>query len=208
MCDEQRRTIKKLENEIRDMRVKMHGLNLAVENMRKIFTEGQVRKMMGGHNVNWQWGDIASALVLHQKGPKTYKHLYNMGFPLPSVSSLQRWCSTYDVNEGVLKTAIEFLKNKPELSEEDKICVLTFDELKVREPNQAPKTAQFVMARGLRKSWKQVVFYSYESKMKKKTLHTIIGALKETGFPVVALVCNISEENKSLWQELNVTIGK
>lgn len=206
--DEYRRTIRKFQMEIKDLRVMLNEATTAVNTMRAIFTEGQLRKLLSPQSIQWRWEDISHAIFQHQTGPRAYGHLYKKGYPLPSLSTLQRWCRTFDVNEGFLSTSIDFLKHNTELVEEDKICVLAFDEMTIEDPGKPPKCVQVVIARGLRKSWKQPVFYNYDCEMRKDTLCCIISKLKEAGFPVVGLVCDMNEINNNLWEEFKVTVGK
>lgn len=146
--------------------------------MKTIFTEGQIRRLKTTSKANWNWQDISSAICLHAAGPRAYNHLYRKGFPLPHVSTLQRWCQKINLSEGILQTAIEFMKFASELTPDKKLTVLSFDEMKVMESyeyessldmvREPKKYVQVVMARGLRKSWKQPVFYGFDQDMTKK----------------------------------------
>lgn len=169
-------------------------------------------------SVKWSWKDVSNAICLHAAGPRAYNHLYEKGFPLPHVSTLQRWYRKNDICEGILTSTIDFMQHKSELAYDDKICVLAFDEMKVVEAYEYDQIAdlvrkpannvQVVMARGLRKSWKQPVFFDYDCQMNQKILGSIIVALHNAGFPVVAIVCDMGPTNRKLWKDLNVSVGK
>lgn len=196
----------------------MHEERKASNAMRAIFTEGQIRKLMSPGNIMWRWGDVSNAICLHSAGPRAYNHLYKKGFPLPHITTLQRWCAKVDVTEGILKSAIEFMRRTTDLTVEEKICVLAFDEMKVTEVfeyepildvvKKPTNYVQVVMARGLRKSWKQPVFYDFDCKMSKELLSQLISTLHEAGYPVLAIVCDLGPNNRKLWKDLGVCAGK
>lgn len=173
--------------------------------------------MMSPGNIRWKWRDISNAICLHAAGPRAYNHLYSKGFPLPNKSTLHRWCAKIPIAEGVLKNSIEFMRQTTNLNLEDRICVLAFDEMSVAESYEydlvndvvksPAKYVQFVMARGLRSSWKQPVFYSFGCQMTKELINDIIRQLSSAAFPVVALVCDLGSTNRKLYKELNVTPG-
>lgn len=70
--------------------------------------------------IQWRWNDISNAICLHASGPRAYSHRYKKRFPLQHVTTFQRCCRNLD--EGILKK-----------SHEEKLCVLSFDEIKVME---------------------------------------------------------------------------
>ncbi|KAI8122775.1 Transposable element P transposase [Lucilia cuprina] len=198
--------IRELERENKELnfRLKMqvHNSNMALHGVNKIFTEGQIR----------------NAICLHAAGPRAYNHLYKKGFPLAHVSTLQRWCQKVDVHEGLLKTSLGFMQQATDLSQDEKICVLAFDEMKIAETfeydctndvvRQPAKYVQVIMARGLKKSWKQPVFYDFDCRMSKQILDSIISELSKAGFPVLAIVCDMGPTNRKLWSDLGATTGK
>ncbi|TMW44547.1 hypothetical protein DOY81_010373, partial [Sarcophaga bullata] len=115
-CREKKR---QLETENKDLKCKLYQANLAVDAMRKIFSEGQIRKLMSPSYVHWSWEDITNAVYLHEAGPGAYNHLYDKGFPLPHSSTLRRWCERNDkktantpLNEEIRATSVD--KSKEE----------------------------------------------------------------------------------------------
>lgn len=211
-------TMKKLEAENKDVKSKLAAANAKIACMEKIFTKGQIRKMSSPGNVQWEWNDISNAICLHAAGPRAYNHLYRKGFPLPHASTLQRWARKVDISEGFLSTSVELMRTGADLPEDDRICVLAFDEMKVAETYEydamgdvvrtPSKYVQVVIARGLRKSWMQPVFFDYDCPMNQEILFKIITGLSQAEFPVVAVVCDMGPTNRKIWKTLGVTPGK
>lgn len=179
--------IKKLQAENRILKSKIAETDAFVASVKAIFTEGQIKKIVTHGNIQWKWNDISNAICLHAAGPRAYNHLYMKGYPLPHVSTLQRWCRKINLDEGFLHTSLDFLKHNTELTSEEKICVLAFDEMKVAETYEYEANGDFVrkpanyvqlvMVRGLKKSWKQPIFFDFDCVMKKEILNSIIAEL-------------------------------
>lgn len=104
------------------------------------------------------------------------------------------------------------------MSEEDRLCVLAFDQIFLTEAFQydasldyvkkPSKRVQVVTARGLLKSWKQPVFYRFDCDMQCDILSHIIHALRAVGYNVIAMVTDMGSTNRSLWKALGVSHGK
>ncbi|KAM8701335.1 hypothetical protein ACLKA7_011563, partial [Drosophila subpalustris] len=118
----------------------------------------------GGKSVQWN----RDAIFFHAAGPRAYRHLIKKGFPLPSLSTLDRWLHSVDIQPGILNFVISLMENAVDMDEEDKMCILYFDEMKVAanyeydhslEAVQKPREyVQVAMAQGLRMSWKQPIY--------------------------------------------------
>lgn len=208
--------IQKLEIESKELKLKLSKAEVAINGLKKIFTDGQIRKLMSPGDI--QWEDISNAICLHAAGPRAYNHLYKKGYPLPHPTTLQRWCRRIDMNEGILKTAIDFMRRATDLEADDKIAVLSFDEMKVLETyeydavndvvREPAKYVQVVMARGLRKSWKQPVFYGFDCQMTPELMNKIIMEMHNAEFTVVAAVSDLGTSNSKFWKYVGVTTGK
>ena len=61
---------------------------------------------------------------------------------------------------------------------------------------------QVVMARGLKKSCKQPVYYDFDCKMSKEIVYDLISKLSIAGFPVVGMVCDMGPTNRKLLREI------
>lgn len=171
-----------LRREISDLKHELSESNKAVNSMRSIFTEGQIRKIMSTGNIQWKWEDVSKAICLNASGPRGYHHLYKKLFPLPHISTLQRWSRKIPLNEGIIDTSLYFMSQNTELEEEDKLCVLDFDETKVAgtyeydaQGDYMRKPSNYVLvviARGLRKLWKQLIFIDYDCEMSTDKVRT------------------------------------
>ena len=185
--------------------------------MKKIFTDGGIRKLMSTGSVYWKWRDISNVICLHGSGLRAYKLLYHKGFPLPHIKTLQRWCGRVSAQEWVLSTSIEFMRHTTDTPLNNKICILIFDEMQAEEIYEydspadvvrKPVNYAHVMARGLKKSWKQPVYYDFHCKMSKEIVFELISKLSTAGFPVVGMVCDMGPTNRKLLRKLGATPGK
>ncbi|KAH8392592.1 hypothetical protein KR215_000626, partial [Drosophila sulfurigaster] len=171
----------------------------------------------GGNRTLFKSADMSSAICFHAAGPRAYNHLYRKGFPLPSRATLYRWLTEVQINAGPLDVVIDLMENE-EMSEVDKLCVLSFDEMKVAEAIEYDSKADVVyepsnyvhlaIVRGLIKSWKQPVFFDFNTRMDVQTLHSIVTKLYKRGYPVVAIVCDCGPGNQRLWAELGISETK
>jgi len=102
-----------------------------------------------------------------------------------------------------------------DMDTKDKLTVLSFDEMylshqidfdKSKEQVIGPhKTVQVVMARGLVSSWKQPVFYNYDTPMTPEILNDIICNLHDIDFNVISIVNDMGPTNQRLWKNMNVS---
>ncbi|XP_036343758.1 uncharacterized protein LOC118753053 [Rhagoletis pomonella] len=123
---ELKREVKKLKAENRDLAHQLNIANAVQNNFKQIFTENQMRKMISpDRNVKWSWNDISSALSLYAAGPVAYTYLYDKGYPLPHVSTLQRWFRQKDLEEGLSTTPSNYHDlDMPEPCHEDKTSLI------------------------------------------------------------------------------------
>jgi len=102
------------------------------------------------------------------------------------------------------------------MSDQEKLVILSFDEVyiahdicfdKAAQQVLGPhKTVQVVMARGLCKSWKQPIFYSYDTPMTKEILNELISKLLLiSGFLVVAVVSDMGTTNMGMWKSMGIS---
>lgn len=76
--------------------------------------------------------DISEAFSLYSAGPRCYKLLRLKGHTLPSPSTLRRWASTLCVEPGIQSQILTQMRTF-DLQVEEKLCVISFDEMKCRE---------------------------------------------------------------------------
>lgn len=94
-----------------------------------------------------------------------------------------------------------------------KLCVICFDEMKVRECLEYDpwadevlgpyKKVQVMMIRGLCSPWKQPVYIQFDQRVTKDLLFQVLTRLEEIGLKVVCCTCDNGAENQSLWKSLN-----
>lgn len=198
-------------------KVKKEFVQLNV-NLHKIFTKGQIRKVKNlNARIKWSVEDISSAVSLFAAGPRAYRHLYRKNHPLPAPSTLRKWASKIKVEPGVIDTALNLMAHY-ELEEIDKVCVLVFDEMKIKSTFEYDKACdatmspsnyvQVVIVRGLRKQWKQPIYFNYDQNMTATILRDILQKLHVIGYNVVAITSDMGPANQGLWRELNVSCNK
>lgn len=184
--------------------------------MGRIFTKGQLKKMeRPSKRMRWSEEDISNAITVHAAGPRSYRLLLKKGFPFPAVITLKKWCAKIELYPGIINCVLKIIK-KVEMEPFDKICVLSFDEMKVKEKIcydkkkdetlKAAKYVQVAMIRGLFGNWKQPIYYDFDRKMTESLLFSIINAVQSCGFDVVAMVCDLGGTNQGLLKELNISV--
>ncbi|KAM8717279.1 hypothetical protein ACLKA7_004047 [Drosophila subpalustris] len=186
------------------------------ESLKSIFTESQVRKLQnGGKRIKWNQDDITYASCLHAAGPRAYRHLLKKGFPLPCQSTLEKWLHSIEVKPGILELVIGLMEKAVNIDEDDKICILSFDEMRITSSCETDSSqggvqqprdyVQVAMAQGLRKSWKQPIFFDFDKAMTVPTLHMLIQKLYTIGYHVVGIVSDMCPTNLRLWTNLGVS---
>ncbi|KAL1493908.1 hypothetical protein ABEB36_009589 [Hypothenemus hampei] len=219
--DEQNRT--NTEHDDRDNIIKAQQEKIAqLERERKaiegIFTTAQLKKIIHPDvRPRWTIEDVSKAIILHSAGPRAYRLLLKKNLPFPAVSTLRKWLSKIKIVPGILSSIFDIIKRK-EMNVRDKICILSFDEMKLRKEYTFDKAddeilsafsyAQVVMLRGLHSKWKQPIFFGYDCKLTKSILFEIIEYVQRSGFDVVGVVSDLGGGNRSLHNELEVNENK
>lgn len=179
------------------------------DSLKTMFTESQIRKLETGRKrVKWSQEDISNAISLHNAGPRAYDYLIKKGFPLPGISTLDKWLQTVDMKPGLLDFAIDSMFKAVHIDDDDKICILNFDEMKLTSSESSQDYVLVVMAQGLRMSWKQPIYFDFGKAMNVHTLHMLIQKLYTIGYDVVGIVSDMGPGNQKLWSNLEVSLGK
>lgn len=189
------------------------------DSLKSIFTESQIRKLQnGGKRIKWNQDDMAYASCLHAAGPRAYRHLFKKGFPLPCQSTLEKWLQSIEVKPGILERVIDLMEKAVNIDQQDKICILSFDEMRITSScendssqggvQQPRDYVQVAMAQGLRKSWKQPIYFDFDKAMSVPTLHMLIQKLYTIGYHVVGIVSDMCPTNLRLWTNLGVSHGR
>lgn len=177
----------------------------------------------------WPKRDKVLALSIYYHSRQAYK-LLGQFFKLPTKRSLQRWLQNSNIRAGFNKTIISALSLKvKELDHQDKQCVLTFDEMSIKESlnydtaNDCIEgfedlgnigTSKYVAnhalvftVRGLKNKWKQPVGYFLTSGPASAStlqilVRTCISKLSSIGLHINALVCDQGSNNRSFLEKL------
>lgn len=175
------------------------------------------------------------ALSLFQSSPSTYRLLRKL-FLLPSPSTLKASLRKLNLQTGFNDDILKSLEAKVKgLPEEDRICILTYDEMTMKEFLQYDQSrdaifgfedlgnlgktkyvanhASVYMVRSIRGKWKQPVGYFFTSGTMKRTqmkdtLYECLDRLKTIGLDVKAFVCDQGSNNRSLVNFLGVSEEK
>ena len=182
------------------------------------FTPGQIRCILNkDKKIQWSQEDIAAAISLKSAGSKAYRYLrYKLKYPLPHISTLRKWATSFDCGPGILHSVLSLMKAQAKsLTDIQKVTVISFDEAKIssqicfdikNEQVLGPvDNVQVIMARGLLSDWKQPVYYQFDKAMTIQTLTEVVTRIEECGFRVVAQVSDLGAENRALWKKLNIT---
>lgn len=214
-------SISKLKRENQYLRRKNNKTPLKYKKMHKVltsmFTSNQISVLLGlKKHVNWTSEEISLAFTLRYLSKRCFLFLRRkLNIPLPGISTLQRWASRFQIQQGLLETVFKYLEAaKVTLKAVERVVVIQFDEIKVRKVLEydqkndqvvGPHTnMQVISARGLFSKWKQPLYLNFDTQVTKDTLMNVIGRLKETGFTVKACVSDMGGGNVGLWKQLEI----
>jgi hypothetical protein len=103
--------------------------------------------------------------------------LIKKGYPFPAVSTLRACSKKIKLKPGILTQVVNII-NKNEMTNVERICVLSFDEMKLRAVYSYDKIndemlkpynyVQVLMMRGLIGNWKQPIYFNYDTKITKE----------------------------------------
>lgn len=186
-----------------------------------VFTKNQINIILGKRRkVRWTNEEISLAFTLRYFSKRSYLFIKNkMRIPLPGISTLQKWASSFNIRQGILSNVFQFLKVAGStLKQSERVVVLQFDEVKVKKvleyDNKEDEIVgpysymQVVMARGLFSKWKQPVYVNFDTKVTPELLKSIIIKLASIGYTVNACVSDMGGGNIGLWKELGITTDK
>lgn len=133
------------------------------------------------------------------------------------MSTLRKWCAKIEVRPGVLQAVLDIAK-KANMTPLERVCVLSFDEMKICKKYVYDKTrdetlkpasyVQVMVISGLIGNWKQPIFYDFDCVMTVEILSKVIVAVEEAGFHVVAMVCDLGGSNRELLEKLKISVTK
>lgn len=176
----------------------------------KSFTPKQVSRLSSGRREPWAEEDIVRALALRCISTKSYEYLRDkLHFPLPCLQTLRNWTNAYKTQPGLQALSLKAMSSvRDTLSEQERLVVLSFDEMAVDDRVTYDSTedrvygpckqVQVLMVRSLCARWKQPVYFDFDAEMTRSTLFAAIAAVEEVGYRVVATVCDLSATNRRL----------
>lgn len=174
----------------------------------------------------WKLSEKQFSINLYYKSPATYKFLRNkQNIILPSETTIRRWIGNSKFCPGFNLRWLKHIKNKLDtMTDNEKYCVLLFDEMKIksfleyskyldmvegfedlghkgRTKKLATQSMVFII-RGLYSQWKLPLAYflsgsSMSSVILKDLIIDVIEKCIELGFNIVAFVCDQGSNNYS-----------
>lgn len=181
----------------------------------------------------WNEGEKKLSQSIHFKSPACYKFLRDkLGFNLPSERSLNKWCPLKNLSPGIDLNLISNLKTVFEkMNENDKACVLLFDEIKIRTEidynkcideiiglvdygdRKELKAGSYIctfMVRGIFSNWKYPLsFVITENPISSNDLEDIIkrnlSVAKDLGLKICATSCDQGSSNRRVYSHFNVS---
>lgn len=182
---------KNLERKVSNLssKLKLESANRThIENtLRNLLSKAQVELVLGRKKqVRWSSADIFKAFAIRYLSRRCYVYLSEqLKYPLPGISSLQRWAAQHNLRQGVLCDVLRIMDIAgQDLSEFEKMVVIMFDEVKVAAAYEYDKSVdevvgphnqlQVVMVRTLFSKLKQPVYLKFDKKMTKEILDTLI----------------------------------
>lgn len=110
-----------------------HGEKIATDILRRIFTSGQVKKLMSPINrrIAWTIKDIRSPVALRFVSSKAYVYLRKVQkIPLPCIATLKQWVANCTIKPGILNDVLHIMELQGQnLSTPQKLMILTFNEI-------------------------------------------------------------------------------
>lgn len=213
--------IKQLRGEKKIQSSKKHINSIVSNELWKYFPKSQTKSILTQKRVRWAEEDIVQGLMLCSLSKKTYLYICKKKlFPVPALSTLQKWVSQVDISPGILTDVLKMLKKQidsysnPKL----KLGVFCFDEMDFKKKYEylqkkdqifgPSKKIQVGMVRGLCGNWKQPVFFDFDCPMTENLLRDILLKIESTGIEVWAVVCDSSSTNQAVLKRIGINTEK
>ncbi|KAE8741600.1 hypothetical protein FOCC_FOCC012893 [Frankliniella occidentalis] len=186
-----------------------------------VFTTNQIQILTGQRKYpHWTDEELTIAFTLRYMGKRAYKFVTKtLKIPLPSLSKLHRWASKLNIRPGSLQCIFKVMKAVAACFEEhEKIGIVTFDEVKVKEVHeydpkhdcvQGPHSQmQVAMIRGLFAKWKVPIFLDFDRKMMPDLLRSLITDAHEAGYLVKGCCSDMGGGNQGLLRDSGISTAK
>lgn len=218
-CKSYKEEIAELKRKINQVQTDKEKDNIKFrEVISKVLTRNQLDLITNNKKkVTWTSQELSNAFTIRYFSKCCYIYLRKtLKYSLPGISTLQKWASNIDLRHGLLHDVFQIMKIGGEtMTRIEKVVILSFDEMKVDSLYEYDQKndevigphsyMQVVMARGLFKQWKQPLFIEFDKKITKDILDSIIIALHNINYEVVACVSDCGRGNVGLWRELGIT---
>lgn len=163
---------------------------------------------------------MTKAFTLRYFSKRAYIYVrQTLKYPLPGLSTLQRWASNINLNKGILKDVLHNMKVIGNTKTDVQIVtVLVYDKIKAAATYEYDQKEddivgphnymQLIKARGLFDQWKQPVFIGFDTNITKELLDSIIVELEAINYSVVACGSDCGGAKVGVWKALNIDINK
>lgn len=214
-------TIKKLKKMLSNLKLKNKGQQAVSQWIGKLLTPTQIKCIESNKQIRWTNTDISRCVMIRALSPKAYDFWReNFQFPLPSATTLRRWCAKFTCYPGILSNVLRLMKihfeNCSTSNTNDKLCVINFDEMHIdnrmiydvgMDQILGPHSkVQVVLLRGLVTKWKQPVFFDFDVGISISLLNEIICSVEDAGLFVTSIVSDLGGSNYlSLWSSLKIS---
>ena len=135
MVQQLKRSMYKVSRESQSISDLIKGASAFLEEPALTFFASQLRnssQRCKAKGRRWTYKDKVIALSLYHQSPRAYQFCLRI-LTLPSVSSLRKWLSNVEVRPGFPRKVFELLRDKVAgMTEKNKLCVITFDEMSLR----------------------------------------------------------------------------
>ncbi|KAK3924472.1 Transposable element P transposase [Frankliniella fusca] len=157
------------------------------------------------------------AFTLRYMGKRAYKYVTEtMKIPLPSLAKLHRWASKLDFQPGTLHCIFKVMKAVCHtFDESEKIAIITFDEVKVKEVHEYDQKhdcvmgpysqMQVAMIRGLFAKWKVPIYLDFDKQMTSDLLNSLIRDAHDSGYVVKGCCSDMGGGNQGLLRVLGIS---
>ena len=147
---------------------------------------------------------------------RQYEWLRSNGYPLPALSTLQRYLATFILHPDSSAAQLALLtKVMQNLSRQERQCVLMYDEMDIRRVASYDQQLdqvlgphrhlqQFLVA-GIFSKWQMPVLFQFDTAVTVARLFELIQGIEAAGAEVVATVSDMGGSNLGVWKALGVS---
>lgn len=204
-------TLDKRNNEIQTLKTRLTNANANKHQ------NGDVIEINQG---SWTQDQLAQAFTMKRLSPQLFNLMrdkYNISLPIDGL--IADFIQSIYLTRGIQSAMVSILANDGKLMEEhERLTILQTSIIRLADiyeyheqsdsiwgPN---KFVVAIVASGLFRDWHQLVYLNFDIRINKTILNSVIEALHEVNFQVVACTCNFEEGQPNIWAELDVSYGR